>query len=74
MKKAYNKHCIMWRVSRQSVDGSLQVLLVASKVNEGDDLARVVTDLLCGLALDVVDRTTFGVESENLVRDRRSAT
>jgi len=64
----------MWRVSRQSVNGSLQVLLVASKVNEGDDLARVVTDLLRGLALDVVDRTTFGVESENLVRDGRSAT
>ena len=45
----------MRRVSGKSVDCRLQVLLVASEVDEGDDLARVVADLLRGLALDVVD-------------------
>ena len=64
----------MRRVSGKSVDCRLQVLLVASEVDEGDDLARVVADLLRGLALDVVDWTAFRIEAENLMRNGRSTT
>ena len=57
----------MGRVSREAVYCRLQVLLVATEINESYDLARVVADLLGGLALGVIDATAFGIEAKNLV-------
>lgn len=59
----------MRRVSSKAIDCRLQVFLMTSKIDEGDDLARVITDLLGRLAVGVVNGTALRVEAENLVGD-----
>ena len=61
----------MRRVSCEAVDRRLQVLLVTSEVDEGDDLAGVVANLFGRLALGVVHWTALRVEAQDLVRYRR---
>ena len=70
-KTTYDKHRVVRRVSREAVDRRLQVLLVASEVDEGDDLAGVVANLFGRLALGVVHWTALRVEAQDLVRYRR---
>ena len=46
---------------------------MTTEIDEGYDLARVITNLLGCLAVGVVDGTAFRVKAENLVGDGRGA-
>jgi hypothetical protein len=71
LESTYHEHDIVRRVSRQPRYRSPEIFLMSGQVDEGDELRRVLADLLRRVALVVVHRVSLGVKAEQLMRDGR---
>lgn len=61
----------MRTISSQPGYRGSQVLLMTGQIDESDELAGMLANLLCRIALYIINGLAIGIESQKLMRYRR---